>query len=614
MLATKVEKPEATALMTFVTENQIKSIRTEEDSKRYYPHSTLAASLIGFTNYEGNGQYGIESKYDEILAGKDGAVISAKDASGNEMPYRYSKLYEAEDGDSIYLTIDYTLQNILEKNIEEMVKTHKIANRACGIIMNAKTGAIYAMSTAPSFDLNNPAVIPEDSVFSEISDEPVMNYINQLSGDAQKTALVKAREVQWRNKAITETYTPGSVFKVITSSAALEEKVISLTEQFSCTGSYNGIGCWKRLGGHGAQTFQKAIANSCNPAFMQIGQRIGIETFGYYIDAFGLRSKTGIDLPSEVGGIVIDSKKMTNVDLLATSFGQSSKITPLEMINAYAAIINGGNLLTPYIVSKVIDSDGNVTQVTEPEIKRQVISEETSKIMRDVLEYTATYNGAYVKGQRVGGKSGTSEKIGEIHSDRYVASYACFAPADDPGVIMLIMADEPTAGEYYGSTVTVPYARAVMEEILPYLGYYAEYSDEELQKLNKIVPILEEKSVKAAKETLEGMELVPEIVGTGETVVKQVPDSNKEIPAGGKVILYTDFNSDIQKATVPNVIGKNLSQANSMLTAAGLNYVCVGIPPERAGAEITAQSYGEGESVLKGTIVELTFVTRDPTG
>lgn len=638
VLKTQVEKPAADNIIAFMDENDINSIQIEEDTKRYYPQDELAASVIGFTNADGDGQYGLEYQYDEYLSGIDGKVISAKDANGNEMPYRYSKTYEAQDGNSLYLTIDRTLQYSLEKNLEEIVSQFEIEDRACGIIMNAKTGAILAMATAPGFDLNNPSDVDDlqiaqtaqDLGFLDIDKNDVIkkdtakSLLDTLTEKQYTDAYVAAREQQWKNKAITELYIPGSVFKVVTSSAALEENVIKTTDSFDCTGAvtvYEGtqpIHCWK-TSGHGTQTFVEAITNSCNPAFIEIGRRLGADKFFDYFKAYGLTEKTGIDLPAESTSIYQDLDGMGPVELASCSFGQTNKVTPIEMITAYAAVINGGNLVTPYVVSKIVDNDGNVVLTNERTVKRQVISEETSKIMSDTLEQVAIGNGAYIKGYHVGGKSGTSEKLDEYAGTdedpmRYVASYCCFAPADDPEIIMLIMADEPMSGEYYGSKIAVPCSRKVMEEILPYLGYYPEYTDEEAKNMDVQVPFVEDKSVEEAKQALDAKGLTYQVVGEGDTVCGQMPISGSIVAQGGTVILYTQKNYTQEEAEVPDLTGYTLSDANYLLTTAGLNLIAGGASTDSTSAVVLAQSVPAGSKVAKGTVIELTFGVNDQSG
>lgn len=612
VLKTKVEKPVKDELSKFTSENKITCLFFEEDTKRYYPQNELAASVIGFTNADGDGQYGVEYQYDEYLSGINGRVLSAKDANGEEMPYKYTKLFEAQDGNDLHLTIDSTLQYYAEKHLAEVVETQKVKERACAIMMNAKTGAVLAMATSNGFDLNNP---------SQIMDKSVQEYLNTLNGDEYTSAYIAEREKQWKNKCITELYYPGSVFKVITGAAALEEKAITLHDTFSCGNvvvSGTTFHCWTSTG-HGVQDFYGALLNSCNPAFVEIARRMGAETFYGYFEAFGLTGRTGIDLPFEATSIYQGLKGMGPVELASCSFGQTNKVTPIEMIVAYAAVINGGYILTPYVVDKVVDADGNVTLDNETNIVRQVISSDTSAHMRDALENVVNVRGggnAYIKGFRIGGKSGTSQKQDENNkqgrTDLYADSYCCFFPADDPEIIMLVMIDEPMSGDYYASIVVVPTVRAILEDALPYLGYYPEYTEEEMLTLDISVPQLEDKSVENAKNTLGELGLVPEIVGNGEKVIKQVPDFGSSMPAGGKVVLYTEYDREAM-SIVPNVINLSLEEANNKLTAAGLNYSATGASL-RMDAVVLEQSIAAGESVPKGTVVKLTFAVYDQSG
>ncbi len=616
VLQTKVESPIADKITEFTKENKITCISLQEDTKRYYPQNELAASVIGFVNSDGIGQYGIESYYNEQLSGIPGKVISAKDANGDEMPYRYSKLYEAQEGNSLYLTIDSNIQYYLEKNIQDMTNEFKLDAGACAIMMNAKTGAIYGMATTPTFDLNNPA---------DITTESVKQYIDSLSGDEQSEALMNARAAQWKNKSVTDRYIPGSVFKVITSAAAIEEDVIDVdTSNFECTNTINVAGidmhCWNYpYSAHGSQTFVQALTNSCNPAFIEIGQRLGADKFYYYFEAFGLTEKTGIDLPAEASSLYLSADDMGPVELASISFGQTSKITPMEMMVSYAAAVNGGNLVTPYVVDKIVDGSGNVVLNHETVVKRQVISEDTSRKMRESLEAVVNNNGgsnAYIKGYHIGGKSGTSQKL-DMYSEenmRYVSSYCCFAPADDPEIVLLVIADEPTTGEYYGSVVAVPYARKILEEVLPYLGYYPEYTDEEIENMDKTVPDLESKTVLAAKTTLSEMGLECEVVGSGEVIASQVPTAGSSISKGGTVILYTEGNTHQRMTEVPDFSGCNMEQVNALIANSGLNCITKGASVDNLAAIVSAQSQEAGEMVPKGTVIELTFIVKDQTG
>lgn len=615
-LQNQVEQPIADEVLEYFNQYGLYSVSVEKDTKRYYPQDDLAAAVIGFTISDGTGIYGIESYYDDYLSGVDGKTISAKDSNGDELPYKYSKTYPAENGDDVYLTIDMTLQYYLEKHLQEMVDEYEVQNRACAILMNAKTGAIYAMATCPSFDLNNPYEIADESEAAEIA---------QLTGDEVKTDLSEAQEAQWKNKCITEIYEPGSVFKVITSAAAIEEDLIDLeNDSFYCSGSMDIAGATEPIkchntSGHGSQNFYEALTNSCNPAFMQIGQRIGIETFCYYFDAFGLSEKTGIDLPGESVGISYDADTMSNVDLAVCSFGQGNTVTPMEMITSYCAVINGGYLLEPYVVDKIVDEGGNIVLNNERTVKRQVISEDTSAKMRDALERVVTDNGGgnvTIKGYSIGGKSGTSQRLSLTGDDddkqEYAASYVCFTPADDPEIILLVMADMPNKEiAYYGSKVAVPTARDILTDVLPYLGFSPEYTDEEIENLDVKIPLLEGSSLSDAEATLEGLGVEYDIIGEGTEVVAQSPITGSSISQDGCVYLYTEENYETEYTEVPDLRGMTASTANDTISYLGLNFVAIGASTSRLDAVVNSQSIDPGTSVPKGTVIELEFLVNE---
>lgn len=608
ILQDQVEKPIADEVLAYFNQYGLSSLNVEEDTKRYYPQNELASSVIGFTSADGSGAYGLEAYYDEYLSGVDGKTISAKDSHGNELPYRYSKTYPAENGNDLYLTIDMTLQYYLEKHLQEMVDEYGVKNRGCAILMNAKTGAIYAMATCPSYDLNNPY---------NIADETEADRIAQLTGDEAKIAKSEAREAQWKNKCITEIYEPGSVFKVITSSAAIEENLIDLdNDRFYCSGSMmidgwpEPIDC-HQTSGHGSQTFYEALTHSCNPAFMQIGERLGIDNFCYYYDAFGLNEKTGIDLPGEGVGISYTADKMSNVDLAVCSFGQGNTVTPIAMITSYCAAINGGYLLQPYVVDKVVDEDGNVVLNNERTVRRQAISEDTSAKIRYALERVVTDSdggNVKIKGYSIGGKSGTSQRISVAGEDEYAASYVCFTPADDPEIILLVMADMPNKenNRYYGSTVAVPTARDILTDVLPYLGFSPEYTDEEVANLDVKIPLLEG-SLENAKATLDGLGMEYKVIGEGTDVVAQSPVTGSSVSKDGCVYLYTEQNST-EYTEVPDLEGLSAAAANESIAYRELNFVATGASTERSDSVVNSQSIEPGTSVPKGTVIELEFM------
>ena len=617
LIAKSIEKPVADKIAERAEEENLGNlIFPELDTKRYYPQAELAASVIGFTNFDGDGVYGIESYYNEYLKGVDGKIISARDGYGNEMPYKNDKMYESQDGNSVYLTLDMTLQYYVEKYLQQQVQAHAPAERACAIMMNAKTGAIYAMATVPGYDLNerNEIYNPNDVAYlSGITDEEEYNE--------QYTAK---REQQWKNKAITELYFPGSVFKVITGSSALEEKVIDLNSHFDC-GQVIQVAdvqmhCWSSYS-HGTQDFTTAMTNSCNPAFIQIGQRLGKDKFYEYFKAFGFTEKTGIDLPGEADSIYVNTSEYGPVELASSSFGQTNKVTPIQMITAYAAVINGGYLVTPYVVSKIVDPNGNIVKTTEPSIKRQVISEETSAQMREVLENVVVAkdgSNAYIKGYDIGGKSGTSQKLDDpewaLYQNQYVSSYCAFAPADDPEIIMLVMVDEPFNGKIYGSAVAAPVISAVFSECLENVGIYAQYTAEELENQDTTVPYILGMDGLDAVTKLNSCGLKYEFVGDENgTVTNTTPGASLSIPKGGTVVVYMD-EAEKKTALVPNVVGMTVEQANNAITSAGLNISLSGGAIENENAKATSQSIEAGAQAYRGAVVQVTFIVNDETG
>ena len=609
VLQTQVEKNVTDEITAYFEKLNLSFIGTEATTRRYYPQNELAAAVIGFTNGDGDGQYGLEYQYDDYLSGVDGRVISAQAAHGEEMPYRYSTTYDAEDGDSLYLTLDTTIQYYLEKSLAEMVEKFEVKERACGVIMNPKTGAVYAMATYPTFDLNNPSEIYDAKTAQELAALPEGEY---------STAYATARETQWKNKVISEISYPGSTFKIVTTADAFEENLINMeTDSFYCSGQVQvadaTIRC-SNTAGHGAQTFTQALTNSCNPAFIEIGQRIGIDKFSYYFEGFGLAEKTGIDLPGEAVSYSVTGDDMTIVDLASAAYGQCNKVTAMELVTAYSAAINGGYMVTPHVVDHVVDSNGNIVLQNETEVKRQIVSEETSAIVREQLEAVVNNNpshNAYIQGYRIGGKSGTAEKLDTSTADdrQYVASYCCFAPADDPEVIMLIMADEPNKEiGYYGSQVVVPYARDIMEEILPAMGFYPEYSDGEDTDSTVTVPYLQSADITSAESTLAQLGLTYEVVGDDTTVASQSPSTGTSVTKGGKVILYTEVGGNSgDTIEVPNLVGMTAAEVNETMTYYDLNYAIVGSSASESGALVQYQSEEAGTVVPRGTAITLTL-------
>lgn len=620
----KVEKPLANEVSAYMKENGLNSddIYLWPTSKRYYPNGTLAADIIGFTNFEGDGVYGLEAYYDDYLSGTDGKAVYAVSADGRELQNASDAYYSAVDGYSLVLTLDEVLQHYLEKNLDLCVSQHQVVNRACGIIMNCNTGAVLAMATSPGFDLNDPSMLYSSYDLQTLEDMKASGATEEELQNKEATL----REQQWKNKAITELYYPGSVFKTVTCASALEEEVVSRTSStFHCAGyemvSGVRIKCWADYG-HGSVSLQQAVTKSCNPSFIQIGQLLGVDKFCDYFEAFGFTEPTGIDLPGESGSLYVRRADMGLVELASSSFGQTNKVTPLQMSTALCAIVNGGYLVTPYVVDKVLDSNGNVVKTTETRIKRQVISEETSAQMREILETVVSENGgnnAYINGYRIGGKSGTTEKIDErnkllaesgIDHMTYVPSFAAFAPADDPQIVMLVMADTPTGTQYYGSAVAAPVVSAVFKEGLPHLGIYPTYTAEELAKMDAAVPyVLGMNSQRAeARLSAEGFEV--RIVGDSSgsaTVSTQIPASGSSIPKGSTVVLYFGSGTPLESGVIPDVTDMTVAQANEAIVNAGFNIKISGGAAENADAVATSQYPVGGTDAYKGNVVEVTF-------
>lgn len=621
----KVDRSTVEKINNFVLKNNLNrySVYTVENSERSYPNGTLAASVLGFVNENEEG-YGIEAYYNSYLKGTDGRVITTTDAHGNAMPYDYSARYSAKDGNSLVLTIDETLQYYLEKNLEITVSQHKLANRSTGIIMNAKTGAIVAMATSPGFDPNDP---------SHVYFESDKLTLAKMSADkkTEEEILAKKQEIwgkQWQNKAVSELYIPGSVFKMFTCASALEEEVVSLDSTFECSGIADVAGtkirCWN-IGGHGVSNLTEAMIRSCNPAFIKIGQLLGVEKFSKYFEAFGFTEKTGIDLPGEADSLYVKESDMGIVELSSSAFGQTTKVTPIQMVTAAAAVVNGGKLVTPYVVDKIIDSDGNVVKSAQTVVRRQVISEETSATMRKILEDVVTANGggnAYMSGYRIGGKSGTSEKIDDYNSGktpelRYVATFCAIVPIDDPEYVMLVVCDEPTSGYIYGSAIAAPVVSAVFKEGLEYMGIYPQYTADELAQQDVTVPWVGGYNSIRAEAQLTAAGLKAEYIGStdGTEVTGQVPSAGTVMPSGSTVMLYMgDIPlSDYRMSTVPNVIGMTVEKANKALSEAGLN---ISITGAATGSEAKAvsQSVNSGLVVYRGSVIEVNFLVNNETG
>lgn len=619
----EVEKPVMLEVQQFLLDNNLNSdcVNTEETSKRYYPNNTLASSVIGFTNFDGDGVYGLEAYYDDYLKGTDGRAYYVKDGLGQGIDYRNDTLNPAIDGNSLVLTIDEVLQHYVEKNLEKGISQYDVVNRATAIVMNCKTGGVLAMATSPSYDLNNP---------SELTNPYDLEKLAKMKEDgASEEEISKQesvfRETQWKNKAITELYYPGSVFKTITCASALEEEVVNMDSTFTCNAAYvvagTKIKCWSAAG-HGTVNLQGAITKSCNPSFIQIGQLLGKEKFCDYFEAFGFTERTGIDLPSEAQSLYVPRARMGPVELAVSSFGQTNKITPIQMITAMCAVVNGGHLVTPHVVDKIIDSNGNVIETIGTGEKRQVISESTSAQMRTILETITSQNGgtnAYIAGYRIGGKSGTSERIDEhnaaLKTDpnakmTYIASFCAAVPMDDPEIVVLVVFDTPMGSVYYGSTLAAPVVAALFNDCLDRFGIYPTYTAEDQENMDAVVPYVIGRNSFKAEADLSVRGFKARIVGDASstaTVVRQIPSSQSTIRKGSTVVLYLDEDQEIETGKVPNVLGMNAEKANEVITNAGFNIKMVGGAVQNEDATATEQSIAAGEEKPKGTVVTVTF-------
>ena len=616
VVKSKIEHPLAETLSTWIQDNDLTGVfRIIEDYKRYYPLNSLASEVLGFTGTDNNGLYGLEAYYEETLAGKPGRIVTAKNGWGDELStkLKFEKTVDAEDGNSLVLTIDSTVQYYAEKYLEIAVKENGCTNRGACIIMNVNTGAIVAMATKGDFDPNDPMTVTDPDAAAAIA---------LLSGDERSEALIKAREAQWVNKPISDYYEPGSVFKVFTSAMALEEGVVNEETPFYCNGYINvageRIGCHKRTG-HGSENFAQAVSNSCNPAFAEIGQKLGRTLFWKYYQGFGFTERTGIDMLSEsrvTSALYHNEEQLDIVQLSVSAFGQTFKVTPIQMITAMAAVANGGKLMQPYVVQQVLDADGNVVENTEPVVKRQVISEETSDRLCKILDVSVNSGSknAYVAGYRVAGKTGTSDKTDQnlqTGSNDVVASFAGFAPSDNPQYAILVLLDEPQVSVRFGGTISAPVAQKIMAEALPYLGVEPVYTDEEIASMERTTPDVMDKEVSTAQTMLTNSELRYKVVGSGSTVIKQVPGKGETIPKNGIVVLYTEEGELSRTTTVPNFSGMTLAQANVAAANANINIQMSGLGLESGEAKASTQSIAEGTSVPLGTVVEVDFLYQD---
>lgn len=587
-------------------------IQLLDDYKRYYPKNSLASSVIGFTGSDDQGLEGIEYEYDSYLSGTPGRIITAQNARGTDMPFRYEQNVESEDGNNVYLTIDETIQSICEKYMQKGVEDNNVLNKGVCIAMDVNTGAILAMVTTDGYDLNNPYEL------SAKDKKKIKSTAKSKQAEAESAALSN----MWRNKAVADTYMPGSVFKMCVASAALEENLVNEKTSFTCTGSISVEGetihC-SNIAGHGTQSFVEAISNSCNPAFIQIGQMLGAGKFRQYYQGFGFSDKTGIDLPGEAEDSFWKEGKMGGVDLAVASFGQNFTITPIQMITACAAVSNGGYVVQPHVVSKITDSKGNVIKTVDKKIKRQVISDDTSKKMNEYLEYNTERQGAaagYISGYKVAGKTGTTEKRGvtkveSSFSEDYISSFCGYAPADDPQIAMLVFFDTPDGDAYYGSQVSSPVFINIMSEVLPYLDVKTSYTDEELGYVDASAGDYTGVSVDEAKTAVEADGFTATVKGNGSTVISQIPTVSSGLQKGGSIVLYTDSDSQSETVSVPSFIGLSPDEVNDVASAYGLNVSFSGATTSSGTS--SSQNIEAGTSVSPGTVITVSFADSSST-
>lgn len=603
------------------------------DSKRYYPYDTMAANILGFVNADNAGSVGLEAKYNKTLSGTSGMTVSAKINRTNEpLLFQYEQYYDAANGHDLQLTLDINVQIALEKGIESMLSRFDAANGGTGIVMDVNTGAILGMASYPNYDSNQGGTLYDEKLKLKL--EKSLNELAQKQSEYESEEKYEAAvsetkrnavETQWRNKCIDSTYEPGSTFKPITLAAALEEGVVNMNSTFQCNGSIMVKGWDKpfrcsRSSGHGHQILKEAVGNSCNPAFINIGLKIGTEKYYQYLKAFGLMERTGVDMIGEVPGIFAPEKDFNSniVSLASYAFGQTFNVTPLELIRAQAACVNGGYLYEPYIVEQVLDSEGNIVQQHEPNCIRQVISEETSAKVRECLEYVVaegTGKNGQVAGYRIGGKTGTADKTGTRTDANpkgdIVVSFMCFAPADDPQYIMLLTMDTPsrTTGTYpSGGQMVAPTASQIMGEILPVLGVEPDYSAEEMAVADVPVPNVVGQPAADARAQLEGAGFVCRTVGSGETVTDQTPAGGAIVPNNASIVLYLGEEKDDALKAVPNVLGKTASEANAALTNAGLIMRVTGTTSTDSGnVRAISQDRPEGTELSAGSVVTVRF-------
>ncbi len=621
-IKTKIEEDLASQVRDFINEYELKGVHLETDTKRYYPYSTLACHVIGFVGSDNYGLEGLEAMYNDYLSGTDGRIVRLKNGWGSDMLFSdFEDYYDAKEGDKVTTTTDVTIQYIVEKYLQQAVEDNDALNGGACIAMDPNTGEILAMASLGNYDLNNYLDLSEETQaeIDEIENE-------EERSSAEKEALYR----QWRNKALADTYEPGSVFKIITLSIALEEGLVSDDDTFYCGGSIEVLGrspvnCWQHSG-HGTQTLAEAVQNSCNCAFVQIGELIGAELFYDYIESYGLFDSTGVDLSGEGSSIWWSEDVFTDPNnhsqLAAASFGQTFAVTPMQVITAVAASCNGGYLMKPYVVSSIEDADGNTVLVNEPTVRRQVVSQEVSDKVNEILETVVSVGGgknAYVAGYRIAGKTGTSEKVTENLAGglkQYVCSFCGYAPANDPKVIVLLLLDNPShsTGRYIsGANMAAPPVGNILCEILQYMGYEPEYSEEDLQAADVYVPSLYGWTEANASAALAYQGLTYMAIGSGSTVTSQFPSAYSTVAAGSKVILYMGEPADDTMVTVPDLSGMSYLDAQRRLENMGL-FICKKSGLSGSDTVVGTQYTDAGTQVAYGSVIEVALVDESNLG
>ena len=635
-IGSRVDEQTAGKIRAYINENNISGIHLEPSSQRYYPYGSLAAQVIGFTNDSGDGSEGVEAAYNTYLTGRAGKVITTKGNNEMDMPFSYEKFVASRQGASVILTLDATVQQCLEKQMEAAIARYDVQNGAFGLVMDAKTGEILAMATLGSYDPNNYLELADADVQKEL-EKRKLDYLSEPEGspaytDGKKAyaeALSAARLKQWRNRVLSDGYEPGSTFKVLTMAAALDCGAIDLNTRFHCSGSEQIPGraqklhCWRSTG-HGAEQTPQALQNSCNIAFAHIALKLGGEKFYEYIEKFGILEKTGIDLAGESKGIFFDKALVTDTDkwgtasLTSGSFGQTFKITPLQLVRAIASVVNGGYLLEPYLVSEVMDAEGNILLKQEPTVVRQTVSKATSDTMRELIRSVVTEGtakNASVAGFSIGGKTGTSEKIdvfdenGQRVQDKIV-SFVGIAPMEDPQYIVLVALDTPSreTGIYIsGGVMAAPTVGAVMADILPYLGVERRHEDGDPAGQVRIMEDLSGLTAKEAESKLKSIQLTAKFSGTGETVTGQIPAAGQTVPGGSEVLLYLGEDIQEELVCVPDFAGMHRQQASDAAGLLGLYILVTGNEEIAPYVTVTSQSVAANTQVPRGTTITLEF-------